>query len=86
MVLTPKSWWHHCAHSEHQKSQQAPSDTLDDDCPVCDLTLSAFTRPVTPVFYFQKQSPIVHECAIFDEHSASFIRLFQLRAPPTTVV
>ncbi|MBM3916890.1 MAG: hypothetical protein FJ349_04660 [Sphingomonadales bacterium] len=82
LVLTPKQWWHHCSHAEHKKAEHSHTDTADEDCPVCDLSLSVFTRPTVPVFYFEKQIPIVHECVKIKGHSSTFSPLFQLRAPP----
>lgn len=86
MVLIPKNWWHHCAHTEHKKSLHTDSDTCDEDCPICDLTLSVFSSPNRPVFKFPKQSPIVRECIIFKEHPRILSTLFHLRAPPITTV
>jgi len=82
MVLIPKNWWHHCAHTEHQKLLKQSTDTIDEDCPICDLSLSVFTSPNLPIFYFQKHPPLVRDCAIMNNHPRALSTLFQLRAPP----
>lgn len=86
MVLTPKQWWHHCAHSEHKKAELSHTDTADEDCPVCDLSLSVFTSPSALVFYVYKQAPFVHGTSIYKGQSKQVSTLRQLRAPPTTSV
>jgi hypothetical protein len=83
MVLTPKQWWHHCAHTEHNKSELSHTDTADEDCPVCDLTLSAFTRPSSFSFRLFKSLPFVHgqtACIVLSSSKPAF---HQLRAPPS---
>ena len=86
LVLTPKHWWHHCAHAEHQKAELSHTDTIDEDCPVCDLSLSVFTTPTALVFQVYKQAPYVHGKSIFQGLSRSQTTHFQLRAPPATSV
>ena len=59
---------------------------MDEDCPICDLTLSVFTRP-TPLFLQTfHHAPYVH-----DDFSQSIIYQSlsahqQLRAPPSNRV
>jgi hypothetical protein len=86
MVLAPKQWWHHCAHSEHKKAELSHTDTADEDCPVCDLSLSVFTSPSALVFYVYKQAPFVHGTSIYKGQSKQVSTLSQLRAPPITTV
>jgi hypothetical protein len=86
MVLTPNHWWHHCSHHEHHKTELSHTDTLDEDCPVCDLSLSAFTRPTNLVTYVLKQKPIVNGNTIYTSLSTHVFSLQQLRAPPATSV
>jgi len=86
MVLTPKHWWHHCSHTNHHHTELGHTDSIDEDCPVCDLSLSAFTRPTTLVTYVLKQKPIVNGAAIYTSLSTPVFSLQQLRAPPATSV
>lgn len=87
LVLTPKTWWHHCKHTvHHSKTEHTHEHTIDDDCPVCDLSLSVFTKP-TPLFLQTfHNAPFVHEdfpqSIIFQSHKANQ----QLRAPPSNRV
>lgn len=85
LVLTPKQWWHHCNHTTHHKSDYANTDTIDEDCPVCDLSLSVYTHPVISVFHFRKQVPAIHKCAKPNSYNRYFYSLFQLRAPPVSM-
>jgi hypothetical protein len=83
MVLAPKQWWHQCAHTEHKKSELTSTDTADEDCPVCDLTLSVFTSPTALFFNIVKQVPYVHGQASCLGLSDTKISFQQLRAPPS---
>jgi hypothetical protein len=84
LVLTPKQWWHHCSHAEHKKATLTHEQTLDEDCPVCDLSLSVFTSPTALVFRFAKQVPFVHGQMNWAGLSQTKFNLFQLRAPPAS--
>ncbi|MFN5680305.1 MAG: hypothetical protein ACK46P_08330 [Flavobacteriia bacterium] len=83
-VLMPKQWWHHCSHTEHQKSALSSGQTLDEDCPVCDLSLSVFTSPTALVFSSVKQVPDVRVELNYSGLSQTTSILFQLRAPPAS--
>lgn len=83
-VLMPKQWWHHCSHSEHQKSALSSGPTLDEDCPVCDLSLSVFTSPTALLFKPIKQVPVTHIELNYTGLSQTKFILFQLRAPPAS--
>lgn len=86
MVLTPKQWWHHCAHTEHHKSDLSHTDAADEDCPVCDLSLSVFTRPTALLFNPVKQVPVIHIELNYTGLSQTKFNLFQLRAPPASLL
>jgi hypothetical protein len=86
MVLTPKEWWHHCSHADHHKNALSNEQTLDEDCPVCDLSLSVFTRPTAFVVNIVKQAPFVHGQTNYTGLSNSPFNLFQLRAPPASLM
>lgn len=87
LVLTPKTWWHHCKHTvHHSKTEHTHEHTIDDDCPVCDLSISVFTKP-TPLFLQTfDNAPFVHDDSpqsiIFQSLKANQ----QLRAPPSNRV
>lgn len=82
MVLTPKQWWHHCAHTEHKKSERLNTDTADEDCPICDLSLSVFTRPTSLSFHSFRLTPFVHDQITCLDLSGTKSTFQQLRAPP----
>jgi hypothetical protein len=86
LVLTPKQWWHHCGHAEHKKTEHTNTETADEDCPVCDLSLSVFTSPTALVFKPVKQVPFVRVEANYTGLSQTKFNLFQLRAPPAFLV
>lgn len=87
MVLTPKQWWHHCSQNNHKHVlSDSKTDTLDENCPVCDLSLSVFTSPTALVFHVFKQIPYVHGSTICLGLTQTQILLFQLRAPPYTMI
>ena len=86
MAMTPKHWWHHCSHTKQHHAAIGQPDSIDEDCPVCDLSLSAFTRPTTLVTYVLKQKPIVNGNTIYTSLSTHVFSLQQLRAPPATSV
>jgi hypothetical protein len=83
MVLTPKHWWHHCKHSDHQKSELDQKQTIKEDCPVCDLSLSVFTSPTTHSFYLARAIPFVHSQIACVDLSGTKSDFQQLRAPPS---
>ena len=87
LVLTPKTWWHHCTHTaHHSKTEHAHEHTIDEDCPVCDLSLSVFTKPAPLFLQTFDNAPFVHEdfpqSNIFQCLKANL----QLRAPPSNRV
>jgi hypothetical protein len=86
MVLTPKEWWHHCSHADHHKNVLSNEQTLDEDCPVCDLSLSVFTRPTAFVVNIVKQVPDVRVELNYSGLSQTTSILFQLRAPPASLM
>ena len=84
LVLTPKQWWHHCDHADHQKNSLTQEQTIDEDCPVCDLSLSVFTSPTALLFRPVKQVPVVRIELKYTGLSQTKFNLFQLRAPPAS--
>lgn len=84
LVLTPKNWWHHCNHSVHQKkSEQHHEHAIDEDCPICDLSLSVFTQPSPLFFQLYHAKPYVHDAGIQQLFFKSRRSPLQLRAPPS---
>lgn len=82
LVLTPKQWWHHCKHADHKKSALSQKQTIEEDCPVCDLSLSVFTSPTTFSFRAFSLIPFVHDQTACIDLSGTKATFQQLRAPP----
>ncbi|MFM6947118.1 MAG: hypothetical protein ACKOWW_08255 [Flavobacteriales bacterium] len=87
LVLLPKHWWHDCAHTAHPtKTEHTHEQTLDEDCPVCDLSLSVFTSPKPLFLQINQQAPFVHKSLAQLVVFQSYISHFSLRAPPSKSV
>jgi hypothetical protein len=82
LVLTPRQWWHQCSHSDHKKSTLSHKQSIEEDCPVCDLSLSVFTSPASLSFRALRSMPFVHDQMACTDLSGTKARFQQLRAPP----
>lgn len=86
IVHVPKNWWPYCGHADHKKSTQSQKHTIEDDCPVCDLSLSVFTRPTAFLLRLVKQVPVIRIELNYTGLSQTKFKLFQLRAPPAMLM